>query len=142
MAFNGSLLRLKMKPLGVGAVLLLVGEETKTDLSLSKDTWEATSKDSGAWRTRFSSFKSGEIQCEAFISYSAPAGRISYTQLFAIFDGTVSVDCEFSTDLTGNLSVAGKFHVTKFDTSAPTEQGATVSFTLTSDGPITGTAEV
>lgn len=138
MAFNGSLLRLKIK---VASTFLLVSEETKTDLSLTKDTFETTNKDSSAWRTRISSFKSGEIQCEAFINYTAASGHITYAQLFGIYDGTTSADCEFTTGTTGDFGFTGKFHITKFDTSAPTEQGATVSFTLTSDGTITGAAE-
>ncbi|WP_077920418.1 phage tail tube protein [Spirosoma sp. 209] len=140
MAFNGTLLRLKMKPTGAPA-FLLVAEETKTNLDLSKDTFETTNKDSGAWRSRISSFKSGEIQCEAYINYTATSGHLTYAQLWAMFNGNVSVDCEFSTDAVGDFSLTGKFHVTKLTNDAPTEQGATVSFTLLSDGTLAGAAE-
>lgn len=138
MAFNGSLLRLKIKPTG-GATFLLVAEETKTDLDLTKDTFETSSKDSGAWRSRISSYKSGEIQCEAFINYTVPTTGLAYQALYDIYNGTVSVACQFSTGVTGNAQTAGNFHVTKLTTGAPTEQGATVSFTLLSDGAIAST---
>lgn len=141
MAFNGTLLRLKIKPTG-GPSFLLVAEETKTSLDLTKDTFETTNKDSGAWRSRISSYKSGEIQCEAFINYTAVTGHLTYAQLWAMFNGAVSVACEFSTDVVGDFSLTGNFHVTKLTSDAPTEQGATVSFTLLSDGTVAGTAEV
>ena len=140
MAINGSSLRLKIKPPGA-STLLLVSEETQTSLDLTKDTFEVTSKDSGAWRNRLSSFKSAEIQCEAFIEYSPPAGHCSYAQLFAAYNGSASVPVEFTTDATGDYSLSGNFHVTKLTTVAPTEAGATVSFSLLSDGTVSGNAE-
>jgi predicted secreted protein len=136
MAFNGSLLRLSIYQ-GNPLVPLLVSEETTVTNTFSKDTFETTSKDSAAWRKRISSFKSGEITCEAFINYAPATGRLSYNQLFAIYDGTASVKCLFSTGVVGDSKHEGFYHVTNLVQTAATEQGATVSFTLTSDGAVT-----
>ncbi|QMW05334.1 phage tail tube protein [Spirosoma foliorum] len=139
MAFNGSLLRLKITPTG-GSTPLLVSEETKVSFGAKKETFETTNKDSGPWRKRISSFKSGEIQCEAFINYTAASGHLTYAQLWAMYNGTVSVACAFTTGVTGDFGFTGNFHLTDFNSSGETETGATVSFTLTSDGDVTGAA--
>lgn len=136
MVLNGTLIRAKMW-IGNPLVPLLFGEETTSSIDFTKDTWESTSKKSGAWRRRNSSYKSAELTVEAFVSYIPDAGEVSYAQVFAAYNGTTSIKFSFATGVVGHTEHVGFYHITKVGISAPNEQGATLSLSLTSDGDIT-----
>lgn len=140
MALNGTLIRLKVMHGSPSATEKLINEETKTDITFTKDTFETTSKDSGAWRERISSYKSAEISCEAFVEYNPPTGKLSFEDLYAIYNETTSREYIFGSSIAGAVDLTGKFLLTNLKKEAANETGATMSFTLVSDGAIASEA--
>lgn len=136
MAFNGTLLRCRIFPTANATTPKLLSEETKTDMNFQKEFFETTSKDSGAWRSRISSYKQAEVQVECFVNYAASATHLSYAEVWDLFNGSEPVKVEFSTGIATNEKHVGFFHISKMDVSAPTEQGATMSMSFTSTGAV------
>lgn len=127
--FNGSLLTVK-----VDSSKLL--NTTSCTLSLSVDTPEATTKDSGGFQDLIAGVKSGEISFEGLVAYDSGSGvqigDIS-TELIA---GT-KVTWEFSTDVSGDDKYSGEGFLTSIEITADMESPVSYSGTIATTGTIT-----
>ena len=127
--FNGSLLSIKVD----GNKLL---NSTSCSLSLSADTPEATTKDSGGFQELIVGVKSGEISFEGLVAYDAGSG----SQIGDISDELIAgtqVTWEFSTDVAGDDKYSGTGFISSIDITADMESPVSYSGTIVTTGTIT-----
>lgn len=126
--FNGSLLSVK-----VNSNKIL--NSTSCSLSLSADTPEATTKDSGGFQELIVGVKSGEISFEGLVAYDAGGEQIGEvsTDLLA---GT-EITWEFSTDVSGDDKYSGSGFISSIEITADMESPASYSGTIVTTGTIT-----
>lgn len=127
--FNGSLLTVK-----VDSSKLL--NTTSCTLSLSVDTPEATTKDSGGFQDLIAGVKSGEISFEGLVAYDSGTG----VQIGDISDELIAgtkVTWEFSTDVSGDDKYSGEGFLTSIEITADMESPVSYSGTIATTGAIT-----
>lgn len=127
--FNGSLLTVK-----VDSSKLL--NTTSCTLSLSVDTPEATTKDSGGFQDLIAGVKSGEISFEGLVAYDSGSG----VQIGDISDELIAgtkVTWEFSTDVSGDDKYSGEGFLTSIEITADMESPVSYSGTIATTGAIT-----
>ena len=126
--FNGSLLSVK-----VNSNKIL--NSTSCTLSLSVDTPEATTKDSGGFQDLIAGVKSGEISFEGLVAYDAGGTHIGdiADELLA---GT-EVTWEFSTDVSGDDKYSGSGFLSSIEITADMESPVSYSGTIVTTGTIT-----
>lgn len=127
--FNGSLLTVK-----VDSSKLL--NTTSCTLSLSVDTPEATTKDSGGFQELIAGVKSGEISFEGLVAYDSGSG----VQIGDISDELIAgtkVTWEFSTDVSGDDKYSGEGFLTSIEITADMESPVSYSGTIATTGTIT-----
>lgn len=127
--FNGSLLSIKVD----GNKIL---NSTSCSLSLSADTPEATTKDSGGFQDLIVGVKSGEISFEGLVAYDAGSG----SQIGDISDELISgaeVTWEFSTDVSGDDKYSGTGFISSIEITADMESPVSYSGTIVTTGTIT-----
>ena len=127
--FNGSLLSIKVD----GNKLL---NSTSCSLSLSADTPEATTKDSGGFQELIVGVKSGEISFEGLVAYDAGSG----SQIGDISDELIAgtqVTWEFSTDVAGDDKYSGFGIISSIEITADMESPVSYSGTIVTTGAIT-----
>lgn len=126
---NGTLLTIK-----VGGSKLL--NSTSASLSLTLDTPEATTKDSGGFQDLIAGVKSGEISFEGLVAYDSGSG----VQIGDISDELISgtqVDWEFSTDVSGDDKYSGSGFISSIEITADMEAPVSYSGTIVTTGTIT-----
>lgn len=127
--FNGSLLSIKVD----GNKIL---NSTSCSLSLSADTPEATTKDSGGFQELIVGVKSGEISFEGLVAYDSGSG----SQIGDISDELISgaeVTWEFSTDVSGDDKYSGTGFISSIEITADMESPVSYSGTIVTTGTIT-----
>lgn len=127
--FNGSLLSIKVD----GNKIL---NSTSCSLSLSADTPEATTKDSGGFQDLIVGVKSGEISFEGLVAYDSGSG----SQIGDISDELISgaqVTWEFSTDVSGDDKYSGSGFISSIEITADMESPVSYSGTIVTTGTIT-----
>lgn len=127
--FNGSLLSVKV----AGSKLL---NATSASLSLSVDTPEATTKDSGGFQDLITGVKSAEITFEGLVAYDSGSG----SQIGDISDELIAgtkVTWEFSTDVAGDDRYSGEGFISSIEITADMESPVSYSGTIVSTGTIT-----
>lgn len=127
--FNGSLLSVKVS----GSKLL---NSTSCSLSLSVDTPEATTKDSGGFQELIAGVKSGEITFEGLVAYDSGSG----VQIGDISDELIAgtkVTWEFSTDVSGDDRYSGEGFISSIEITADMESPVSYSGTIVTTGTIT-----
>lgn len=127
--FNGSLLSIKVD----GNKIL---NSTSCSLSLSADTPEATTKDSGGFQDLIVGVKSGEISFEGLVAYDSGSG----SQIGDISDELISgtqVTWEFSTDVSGDDKYSGTGFISSIEITADMESPVSYSGTIVTTGTIT-----
>ena len=126
---NGTLLTIK-----VGGSKLL--NSTSASLSLTLDTPEATTKDSGGFQDLIAGVKSGEISFEGLVAYDSGSG----SQIGDISDeliGGTQVTWEFSTDVSGDDRYSGNGFISSVEITADMEAPVSYSGTIVTTGTIT-----
>lgn len=126
--FNGSLLSVK-----VNANKIL--NSTSCTLSLSADTPEATTKDSGGFQELIVGVKSGEISFEGLVAYDAGGEQIGDVSA-DLLAGT-QVTWEFSTDVSGDDKYTGTGFISSIEITAEMESPTSYSGTIVTTGTIT-----
>lgn len=126
--FNGSLLSVK-----VNANKIL--NSTSCTLSLSVDTPEATTKDSGGFQELIVGVKSGEISFEGLVAYDAGGEQIGDVSA-DLLAGT-QVTWEFSTDVSGDDKYNGTGFISSIEITAEMESPTSYSGTIVTTGTIT-----
>ena len=127
--FNGSLLSVKID----SSIIL---NSTSCSLSLSADTPEATTKDSGGFQDLIVGVKSGEISFEGLVAYDSGSG----SQIGDISDELISgaeVTWEFSTDVSGDDKYSGTGFISSIEITADMESPVSYSGTIVTTGTIT-----
>jgi len=126
--FNGSLLTVK-----VGGNKIL--NTTSCSLSLSMDTPESTTKDSGGFQEVIAGVKSGEISFEGLVAYDTGSGSQIGDISPNLLSGA-SVTWEFSTDVAGDDSYSGSGFISAIEITADMESPVSFSGTITTTGTI------
>ncbi len=128
--FNGSLLTVKVD----GSKIL---NTTSCSLSLTMDTPEATTKDSGGFQEVIAGVKSGEISFEGLIAYDSTVGSVEIGDISPDLLSGTQVTWEFSTDVSGDDSYSGSGFISSIELTADMESPATYSGTIVTTGSIT-----
>lgn len=126
-ALNGKLIRVYVDDVAVA-------HATESSISLTKDTRDASSKDTAGWKCNLSGLRSASISSSALLVLNGNVGR---DQLFAAFNGDATVAIRWSTNVSGEKEFAGDFIVTSLEESAPNEDNATLSANFESAGAVT-----
>ena len=126
---NGTLLTIK-----VGGSTLL--NSTSASLSLTLDTPEATTKDSGGFQDLIAGVKSGEISFEGLVAYDSGSGSQIGDISDELISGT-SVSWEFSTDVSGDDKYSGNGFISSIEITADMEAPVSYSGTIVTTGVIT-----
>ena len=127
MALNGKLLRLYMNGTAIT-------NATESSISFSKDTRDASNKDTAGWKVTLSGLKSASVSTSALSVLTGDVGR---DQLFAAFESDSTVTLRFSTDNTGEKEFTGPFILTSLEENAPNEDNVTLSASFESAGAVT-----
>lgn len=128
--FNGSLLSVK-----VGGDKVL--NSTSCSLSLSVDTPEATTKDSGGFQDLIAGVKSGEISFEGLVAYDAVSGSVQIGDISDELLAGTEVTWEFSTDVAGDDKYSGTGIISSIEITADMESPVSYSGTIVTTGTIT-----
>jgi predicted secreted protein len=126
---NGTLLTIK-----VGGSKLL--NSTSASMSLTLDTPEATTKDSGGFQNLIAGVKSGEISFEGLVAYDSGSGSQIGDISDELISGT-SVTWEFSTDVSGDDRYSGNGFISSIEITADMESPVSYSGTIVTTGTIT-----
>jgi predicted secreted protein len=126
---NGTLLTIK-----VGGSKLL--NSTSASMSLTLDTPEATTKDSGGFQNLIAGVKSGEISFEGLVAYDSGSGSQIGDISDELISGT-SVTWEFSTDVSGDDKYSGNGFISSIEITADMESPVSYSGTIVTTGTIT-----
>lgn len=126
--FNGSLLSVKID----SSIIL---NSTSCSLSLSADTPEATTKDSGGFQELIVGVKSGEISFEGLVAYDAGGTQIG--EVSADLLAGTEVTWEFSTDVSGDDKYSGSGFISSIEITADMESPTSYSGTIVTTGTIT-----
>ena len=128
--FNGSLLSVKVD----GNKML---NSTSCSLSLSVDTPEATTKDSGGFQDLIAGVKSGEISFEGLVAYDAVSGSVQIGDISDELLAGTQVTWEFSTDVSGDDRYSGTGIISSIEITADMESPVSYSGTIVTTGTIT-----
>ena len=126
-ALNGKNLRLYID--GVA-----IAHATESSISFSKDTRDASSKDTAGWKCTLSGLRSASISTSALAVLTANVG---IDQLFAAFASDATVAVRFTTDVAGENQFTGDFVLTSLEVNSPNEENVTLSASLESAGEVT-----
>jgi predicted secreted protein len=126
---NGTLLTIEVD----GDKLL---NSTSASLSLTLDTPEATTKDSGGFQDLIAGVKSGEISFEGLLAYDSGSGVQIGDISGELISGT-SVTWEFSTDVSGDDKYSGNGFISSIEITADMEAPVSYSGTIVTTGTIT-----
>jgi predicted secreted protein len=126
---NGTLLTIEVD----GDKLL---NSTSASLSLTLDTPEATTKDSGGFQDLIAGVKSGEISFEGLLAYDSGSGVQIGDISGELISGT-SVTWEFSTGVSGDDKYSGNGFISSIEITADMEAPVSYSGTIVTTGTIT-----
>ncbi len=113
---------------------------TSCSLSMSAETRESVSKDStSSWQDSTVGQLSASLSFEGFFTIDDTINsnnREDFEGLFDNFSGKTQIAWTFSTGTTGDVEYSGNGYITSLDSSAPVEENATYSGTITVTGAV------
>lgn len=117
---------------------------TSSSFDESAEVRETVSKDSvGSYQEIEIGQLSGTLTCEAFLSEDATVGGVSRTNYYLLrakFAAKTAISWRMTSDVSGDVLYTGSAYITAISMSAPVEENATFSLTLTINGaPTAGT---
>lgn len=120
--------------LGVYVGGVLIAAATDVSFSVSAETIDVSTKDSGAWRYLLAGMRSGSMSVSGLIDYSAASGY-DVPDLFGAFTGRTALTLKFEESGSGkDFNATG--YLTSLEQSAGTEDTATYSATFELSGQI------
>lgn len=118
-----------------------IGHATSCSLSFSKETRETVSKDNvGGWSESESGQKSATLSFEGFFTETALLGGNTVEtapDLFDAFSSDALISWKFTTGVTGSEEYSGNAIMNSLEFSAPVDENATHSGSLTVSGAVT-----
>lgn len=129
--FNGTNLLLKVATDGSSPVT--IGHTTSASMSLSLDTPEATTKDSGGFADYIAGLRSGEISFEGLVNHGASNASDEMSDFLL---NRTEIDWTFSTGTTGDEIYSGGGFISSLEVSAEMESPVSYSGTITITGTI------
>lgn len=117
------------------ATKTLVGQ-TGGSLSLSRETIDATTKDSGEWGEILLGNKSGSVKLDALYDPDAASGTGALDMLALFSAGTLAV-LKWGETASGTKYMSASGYITSFDQDAPDGDLTTYSCSFTITGAVT-----
>ena len=118
-----------------------LGYATSCTLDMSAETRETVSKDNVAsWGESEVGQLSATLSFEGFFSEDTTIGATtvkSVEDLFTKFAAKTAISWRFTTDVSTEVVYSGSGYITAFNLSAPVEENATYSGTITVTGAVT-----
>lgn len=124
--FNGTNLVLEVE----GNV---IGHTTSCSLSLSMDTPEATTKDSGGFSEYIGGVRGGEISFEGLVAYDDTTNAVEMADYLL---NRTQITCVFGTQEVGDVIYTAEAFLSSVEVSAEMEAAVTYSGSLTITGSI------
>lgn len=124
-----------------------IGHATSCTLSFSKETRETVDKDNvGGWASSEDGKKSFSLSFEGFMSEDPTLNTVAVNNLgdlLTLFNATAAVTWKATTGVLGDTQITGSGTLTEFSLTAPVEENATFSGTITGKGaPVFSTVTV
>jgi len=110
-----------------------VGGQKDASMSFSQDARDVTDKDSAGWKQNELGNRSVEVSFDSFLIEDGTYWLELKKGLINLAGAHQKCDCRITTPA---YTYTGNFIMTGLSISGPTEDMATVSFSLTSDGQI------
>lgn len=118
-----------------------LGYATSCTLDMSAETRETLSKDSvSSWAESEVGKLSGSLSFEGFFSEDVLINAVavkSIEDIFTKFSGKTAISWRFTTDVSASVVYSGSGYLTAVNVSAPVEENATYSGTITISGAVT-----
>ena len=118
-----------------------LGYATSCTLDMSAETRETISKDSVAsWAESEISTKSATLSFEGFFSEDTVINTVTVQDVTAIytkFAAGTAISWRFTTDVSTEVVYSGSGYITALNFSAPVDENATYSGTITVSGAVT-----
>lgn len=126
--YNGTLQILKMDT-------TKLAELTNVTISLTQETFDVTSKDSGGWSEILPGLKSATFTAEGIADFQSSDKDLA--DVFTAFIGRSQVALEWTNGVTGDKKLTCNAYITSCEVSAPMEDTVTYSIEFASTGAIT-----
>lgn len=126
--YNGTLQILKMDT-------TKLAELTNVTISLTQETFDVTSKDSGGWSEILPGLKSATSTAEGIADFQSSDKDLA--DVFTAFIGRSQVALEWTNGVTGDKKLTCNAYITSCEVSAPMEDTVTYSIEFASTGAIT-----
>lgn len=123
---NGTLLRVYVNGTAIA-------KTTSSELSITKNTRDTSSKDSGSWTNRLYARGEWEITGDYLQAEDSTYGL---DDLFALVENETIVTVKMSSEVSGDKYFTGSALITSLNRSAPDQDNVTGSFTFQSDGAL------
>jgi len=119
-----------------GASPTAITHATEGSIEFSSETTTRVTKDTevDGWQTAAQTTLSATINGTALYADDATNG---FEDLWDAMTGRTTVDCRFSTEVSGDIYYSGTFHVTSLNLNAAADGDASFTFTLQSEGEVT-----
>lgn len=119
---------------------------TNCTLSMSAETRESISKDStSSWQDSTVGQLSATLSFEGFFTIDDTINsntREDFEGIFDVFSGKTQIAWKFTTGTTGDVEYSGNGYITTLEATAPVEENATYSGTITVTGAVSKTTIV
>jgi predicted secreted protein len=127
-AFNGTTILLRAD----GNPLALL---TDTTLNIEQDLPDATSKDAGGWSEHINGLRSFSVDVDGLADFTGTTGNA--TILTAFITGRENVSFRFAPTTSGQLQYTGTVSLASLSITAPNEDTATLTGSMTGKGSLT-----
>jgi predicted secreted protein len=107
---------------------------TDTTLNIEQDLPDATSKDSGGWAAHINGLRSFSIDVDGLASFVATTGNANI--LANLIANRSQVSFRFATATSGQLQFTGTVSLASLSLTAPNEDTATLSGSMTGTGAL------
>jgi predicted secreted protein len=127
-AFNGTTILLRAD----GNPLALL---TDTTLNIEQDLPDSTTKDSGGWADHINGLRSFSIDVDGLADFTGTTGNAKILTDF--ITGRENVSFRFATTTSGQLQYSGTVSLASISITAPNEDTATLTGSMTGKGALT-----
>lgn len=110
-----------------------IAHTTSAELSLTKNTRDSSSKDSGNWEDALYARGSWEVSGDFLQAEDAAYG---FTDLFALIENETTVTLKLSSEVTGDNYYTGSALLTSLNRSAPDQDNVSGSFSFKGSGAL------
>src|SRR3990167_2590274 len=121
--------------LGLYIAGTLLGAATSHSLSLSGNSMDVTTKDSGGWKEILPGLKEWSIDCDA-LRADDQTGK-GHKDIFDALVNRTKLSVKFRTATTGDEAFVGEVYVTSFEKNAGLEEAASYSASFEGTGALT-----